>query len=117
MQLTMTMMDRIRITDLFPKEDDMLTRQICRDIGEKVVIEQAEMKQIEMKQIPMPDRSPGWTWNRKKAKNKKILFARAEGQFLKARVKDMNEKKKVKDEQLDLFLKIQDAKLKDKKGK
>ena len=116
MQLTMTTLDRIRVTDLFPKEDDMQTRMLCRDIGEKIMIDQADVKKIDMKRTKMPDGSLGWVWNEKKAENKKVLFTRAEGQFLKQRVDELNEKKKVKDEQLDLFVKIQEAKLKDKKS-
>ncbi len=115
MQLTLTVIERIRITDLFPDEEDIQTRVIARDVADKVEIGQDEMKAIEMKPAQMPDRTMGWTWNQKKAKNKKILFTRAEGQFLKKQVQERDASKKVKDEQLDVCLKIQEAKLNDKK--
>lgn len=117
MQLTLTVGERVRITDLFPEQEDMITRGICRDIGEKVEIDQAEMKEIKMVPARMPDGTMGWTWDQRKGKNKTINFTRVEGQFLKRRVKEMDEGKKIKDEQLDVYRKVEDAKLKDEKGK
>lgn len=117
MQLTLEVLERIRLTDLFPEQEDMMTRGICRDIGEKIEVGQAEMKEIKMAPRRMPDGKMGWTWDQRKAKKKTINFTRVEGQFLKRRVKEMDEKKKVEDGQLDVYRKIEDAKLKDKKEK
>lgn len=115
MQLTLTVVDRIRITDLFPAEDSMQTRGITRDIMDKTEIGQEEAKAIGMQATRMPDGKMGWRMDEKKAKDKKVIFTRVEAKFLKERVKEMDEKKKIKDEHYDVCLKIQEGKLNDKK--
>ncbi len=115
MQLTLAVVDRMRMSDLYPQETDMTERAVTRDIMEKVDISQAEMKKLGMKAAKMPDGKMGWAWDVRKDTKIKVNFTRAEGQFLKRRVEEMHEKKKIKDEHYDVCVKIREAKLKDEK--
>ncbi len=116
MQLTLTVMDRMRMSDLYPQETDMTERAVTRDIMEKVELDQAEVKKVGMKSARMPDGKMGWAWDVRKDTKLKVNFTRAEGQFLKRRVEDLHEKKKIKDEMYDVCVKIREAKLKDEKS-
>lgn len=102
--MKLTIKDRIVLSGLYPKEGDMLTQILIREIGEKTRIGSEEAKEIELKTSAV-----GVTWNVSKATEKEIEFTNSELRLLKERVSKLDKEKKITQEMLDLCVKIQDA--------
>jgi len=86
--------DRLMIAQLLPKEGNLITQRLIRDIGQKTELSQDEMKQVGMG----PAEGGGIKWDEKKEKEfgqKNIKFTELEMGFLKDQVKKLDEKQKI----------------------
>lgn len=101
--------DRLMIANaLLPKEGNIITLTLARDIQKKVEFPQAEIKKIGMKtEIDPETKKAGLVWDEKGKKNE-FKFTNAECEFLKTQVKDLDNRKKITPGMLSLCLMIRD---------
>lgn len=100
--------ERLDIRGLYPRESDIITQTLVKDIDKKVMLTQNEQKKIEFK---LEDKM--FKWNQKKAKMAciNVEFSDAEINFLKEQAERMNKEKKITQENLDLIIKIKNIEL------
>lgn len=86
--------DRLMIQQILPREGNLVTHRLIRDITAKTELSQADMDSVGMKPLP----TGGVTWDDKLEKflgQKTFKFTDAEIGFLKDQVKKLNEKEKI----------------------
>lgn len=86
--------DRLMIAQILPREGNLITQRLIRDIGQKTELTQTEMDAVKMKPVP----SGGVTWDDKLEKflgQKMFKFTDTEMGFLKDQVKKLDETKKI----------------------
>jgi len=86
--------DRLMIAQLLPREGNLITQRLIRDIGQKTELSQEEMDAVKMKSLP----TGGVQWDDKLEKflgQKIIKFTDSEIGFLKDQVKKLDEQKKI----------------------
>jgi len=105
--MKLTLKDRISLSSLYPQKGSMVDQIMVRDIAEKVKITQKEVKAYDIKSVQRGTIS-STTWNPKKAKGKDIEFTPAELEFLRKRVEELDNKKEITVELVDLCLKLKE---------
>lgn len=99
--------DRLMIQQILPREGNLITHRLIRDITAKTELSQADMDGVKMKPLP----TGGVTWDDKLEKflgQKTLKFTDAEIGFLKDQVKKLNEKEKITRDQSLLCERIHD---------
>jgi len=110
MKITVT--ERISIISLCPKEADILTQTLVRDLLKKVELSQAEIKKINLR--PREDGN-GVRWDEpNEVPLKNVTFSELELSLLKGQVVKLDKEKKVSQNLLSLCLKITDEKIQTK---
>lgn len=99
--------DRLIFRALFPREGDILSQTLIKDIGVKINIDQKELNKISFKRRPD---GRGFEWDEKKAKIIDVDFTKAELSVLKAQVDKLDKEKKITHEILDICVKVKNAK-------
>jgi hypothetical protein len=104
--MKLTVKERIVLAQLYPRESNLLTQTLIRDVSRKVQMDQAELKEIDFKSS-----STGFVWDGEKAKgkDKEIEFSEAELNMLKDQVERLDKEKKISQDLLDLCLKIKNG--------
>jgi hypothetical protein len=110
--MKLTIKDRVVMPSLYPKESNIVNQILVKDIKEKVELTQPELKEIDFK--PM---GTHYSWDMKKAKDKKVDFTEAELDLLKNEIDKLDKEKKITQDILPLCLKIREVKEKPKEGK
>ncbi len=105
-RLKMTLSERLLFPQIYPEKTNVLSAVLRRDIAEKVQLTQNQMELLGVK-----IETNRTTWNTKKDKTTTVGFTVAEMKFLKTRVDDMDKKEEIRDNLLDVILKIQDVNL------
>lgn len=108
--------DRLMISQILPREGNLVAQRIMRDIGQKTELTQEEMDSVKMKPLP----SGGVTWDDKLEKflgQKTIKFTDAEIGFLKDQVKKLDETQKVSRDTFLLCDRIHNLKTSEEKEK
>lgn len=113
MKLKFTVLERLSFNILFPKDDDMVTLRLSRDIKDKIDLSKEEMEKINFK-VVKSEQGNSYTWDDSLAdkigSKYWIDFTEAEVRFLKERVNKLNDAKKIPDSSLTLCEKIIDSK-------
>lgn len=102
--MVLSVKERFLMGVLYPRESDLVTQILVKDIKSKAEISQKEMKMIDFKQV-----STGFQWDVKKAKDKNVDFTEAEVNLLKEQVERLDKEKKITTELVDLCLKIKET--------
>jgi len=102
--MKLTIKERVTIVALYPRESDLITQVLVKDLKEKIKLSQEEIKEIELKKEGM-----GYVWNTQKAKNKDIDFTKMEIIFLKEQVDRLDKEKKISLDLIDICLKIREG--------
>ena len=101
--MALNIQERLVFNELLPASGDLLQQSLVKDLLEKVFITPEEAKKVNMKTednvITWEDRSY----------QKKVAFTPFELKFLKQRVKILDSEKKVTQNNLSLFKKIEEA--------
>jgi len=95
--------DRLLLAGLLPKEGNIITLILARDIKQKVEISQDEFKKYDFKTID----NGSVRWQEPK-KGFKITFTGAEMELLRTQVDSLDNTEKITDELLTLCLKIRE---------
>ena len=105
-----TVQDRMVISALYPRQSDILNQLIVKDIESKVRLTKSELKDIDFSSAPD---GRGFVWNTDKGKEMEIdvEFTKAELAFLKSRIQELDKKKAITQNILDLIIKIRDVKI------
>lgn len=103
--MRLTVKDRLKISDILPREANIMTQSVVREIIAKVTITQDEQKVYGMASTPN-----GWSWDSTKAQDKDVEFSAVELGVLKAGVEKIDKENQVTLDLLDLCIKIRDAK-------
>lgn len=101
--MNLTVKDRIVMSQLYPKQGNLISQVLVRDINKKIMLEQDEIKDIDF-QVREDGRS--YIWNEKKAKDKDVDFTEAEIDLLKKEVENLDKDNKITQDVLDVCLKI-----------
>ena len=109
MKLTLGVLDRLRISELFPAKGSISDQMLARDILKKTEIETEESEEIGLKHTSISATAGRWEFDGDKAKDKEIEFTGAQMNFLKARVTDMDNRKEDQGYMLNLCVMIRDA--------
>lgn len=111
MKLKITVLERMSMNIFFPKDSDMITLRLARDIKNKLELTEEEIETIEFR-IDGSDQSRSYKWN---AALTDIVddkfdgkFSETEIRFLKGKVKEFDETKKIPDSLLELCERISD---------
>lgn len=104
--MKLSIKERILVSELFPKESNILTQTIIKEVAKKVEITKDEQEAIGMKSTPA-----GYQWSADKAKDsdKDVEFSKIELSILKEQVNALDAQKKVTQELLSLCIKIKEA--------
>lgn len=97
--------DRINIAGFFPREMDLISGRIMKDIKKKVEISQEEIKESGLESI-----SGGYRWKPEYTKEVDVTFTNLELKFLQERISEMSKTKKIPLELIDLALRIDEEK-------
>ena len=97
----LTIKDRFAIISLLPKENDIITMVMVRDIEIRMSLTQTEKKKHNFRQTE----SGGWKWDFPK-KSKSFTFSNAEIELLKARIDVLDRQKKITADLLDTCILI-----------
>lgn len=99
--MKLSVKERILISKLYPREGNLMTQTLVKDIIKKVELKQDYLKKIDFKSSPQ-----GFTWDSKKAKDINFDFTDSEVNLLKNEVDKLDKGNKITQEILDLCLKI-----------
>ena len=100
-KMKLSVKDRVLMSNqLLPKEGDIVTLTIAKDVQDKIRISQDEMKRSGMKANP----AGGLQWD--KDFKKVIEFTNAELELLRKQIGELDTKKKITPEILDVCLMI-----------
>ncbi|MCK9626543.1 MAG: hypothetical protein M0R23_08830 [Bacteroidales bacterium] len=99
-----TIKDRLAISSLLPREGDMVTLILARDIKKKVDLTQELMKEVNFRA-----EGNNFIWNEEK-EPADIIFTEAEINLLKKKIQELEKSKKLLLENLDLYKKINEWK-------
>jgi len=105
--MKLTVRDRLIFSKLFPRESDIITQCLVRDINKKVELSQAEIGRIGLKP---QENGPGLKWDDKVQINEEIAFTNAELTFLQGQTNRLDKEKKIDLALLDVCLKIKEEK-------
>ena len=103
--MKLTIKDRLLINELYPKESNLISQILVKDINEKVNITQNDIDKYNIK----PEKN-GLTWNVKKDKGIEVGFTDKEIEFLKKQVERLDAESKITQSNIDLCLKIKEYK-------
>ncbi len=101
----LSILERLGFSALMPKQGNIITQVMCRDIEGKVRFTQAEIKKSGMK----PTDKGGIRWDTK-AKDVGIVFTNAEITLLREQVDKLDQDNKITPDNLSLCLKIRERK-------
>jgi hypothetical protein len=110
--MRLSIADRICFEAVLPDKGNMAQQLMVRDIRGRTSISPVERKRIKLQTVAVPGMEPGQVhmkWDEKKAKLMDPQFTGAELDMLKQQVKALDEAGEVKDNILDLCMKIRDA--------
>jgi len=99
--MNLTIKDRLVLAVLYPKESDLVTQVLVRDIRNKVQLTQEEIKTTDFQVV-----GGGYKWNQDIKSDKDYEFTDAEIALLKEGVKNLDKEKKITAENLDICEKI-----------
>jgi hypothetical protein len=102
--IALTVKDRLLITQLYPKESNLVEQTIVRDISRKIEISQKEQEEIGLKSVQQ-----GFTWDQEKEKVEQVELSDIELSLLRDRVNALDAEKKITQQMLELCLKIKNA--------
>ena len=102
--IALTVKDRLLITQLYPKESNLVEQTIVRDISRKIEISQKEQEEIGLKAVQQ-----GFTWDQEKEKVEQVELSDIELSLLKDRVNALDSEKKITQQILELCLKIKNV--------
>lgn len=105
--LDMTVKDRITVLSIFPRETNLVEQTYIRDISDKVVITQEEIKAVEFQ---YDDELKTYKWNAEKDKPKKIKFTDVERDFILDIIRKLDQEKKITIDIYQLYEKFNEAK-------
>lgn len=91
--------DRIAVRGVLPKEGDILTMTLARDIGSKVELKQADFKKFKIEVLE----GGRLKWDVQK-KGVSFTFTRAEIELLKSRITELDKQKKISGDLLDFCI-------------
>jgi len=114
MKIVLSFKERFVIGSFLPKQSDIVTMIIAKDIIEKVETTQEENKLAGVK--PNPQGGVSWDVEQAKAIDKEIDFTNPEIELLQTQIKLRDTKKEITQELLGLVIKLRDMKP-DKKKK
>ncbi len=100
--MELTVKDRLIILQLLPQRTSLASQVIAKHIVEKVRIKEGEKEGIEWK-----EESGRAAWNEEKAKKKTVKFSSTEIDFLRAQIKEWDEKKSIPMDFVETMLAIQ----------
>jgi len=110
--MKLTTIDRLAFAVLYPKESNLITQVLIKDIDDKVKLTQKEIKDIGLK-----IENGNYTWNKDKEKPLVINFTDQELDLLIDRVNSLDKENKISLNLVDICLKIKDEKENAKKDK
>ena len=100
--MELSLLERIQIQNVLPKEGDILTLRLTQDILKKVEISAQEIEKFEI-----VGNGQTITWNDKGTKSKKeVIFTQAEIQLVKTKVAKLDSEKKLTFQMLSLHEKF-----------
>jgi hypothetical protein len=102
--IALTVKDRLLVTQLYPKESNLVEQTIVRDISRKIEISQKEQEEIGLKAVQQ-----GFTWDQEKELVKQIELSDIELSLLRDRVNALDSEKKITQQILELCLKIKNV--------
>ena len=100
--MKLTVKDRIVMAGLYPKESNIISQVMIRDIDQK-----ARMTQEDIEKFGIMNDNGLIKWNGK-AKDIEVEFSQAEIKFLQEQVERLDRENKINQDILDLCLKIKD---------
>ena len=102
--MKLSIKDRLVFKLLYPQEGNLITQTLVRDISEKIKITQEEMKNLKLE-------SSGdmVKWDETNDKGLEVEFTQLEINLLRDRVKELDSKNKITQENLDLCVKIKES--------
>lgn len=100
--------ERLAIAGLYPKEGNIITQTLVRDIQKKVTLTQAEIKKYNFRQL-----QDKFVWD-EKGKGKDIEFTEAEVSMLKGEIDKLDKENKITQDILNVCLKIKNYEPKEK---
>ncbi len=99
--MKLTIKDRMLISQLYPKEGNLISQILVKDISKKVKITQEDIDKYEIKS----DKG-SINWNLKKEKEIEVDFTDKEIELLKEQVEKLDKENKITQDNLELCLKI-----------
>lgn len=103
--MKLTIKNRMLINELYPKESNLISQILVKDINEKINITQKDIKKYEIK-----SNQNSLTWNTEKDKGLEVDFTDKEIELLKEQVEKLDKENKITQDNLDLCLKIREYK-------
>jgi len=111
-EMKLSVKERLTFASLYPQQGTLLEQLIVKDISEKVRIDTKEADKIGLK-----NQGNTLKWENKAAKEKEVEFTDAEVDFLANQITRLDRDRKISQNNLDLCIKIKDAKAKVKADK
>jgi len=111
--MKLSIKDRIHIPSLFPKAGDMVTLRIIEDLMGKTKLSQEEMDAVGFKASAGQDGMISYNWD--KEADIEVELTSAELTFLQGRIKELDTKKEIPREMFDLYQRISEVTLVEKK--
>ncbi len=96
----LTIKDRFALLGILPKQGDIITMMMVRDIEIKVVITQAEKEKHNFRKR---EGGGGWQWDLPK-KRRTFTFSIAEMELVRTQIADLDRQKKVSADILDFCI-------------
>lgn len=97
--INLNVKERLLMATILPKESDIKTMTICKDISAKT-----DLTQTEFEEIGFNNEGGGYSWS--KNIDKTIDFTEAEIQVVKVALKKLDEEKKITRDALDIYYKF-----------
>lgn len=96
---SLTIKDRFALAGILPKEGDIISMMLIRDLETKVAMSAAEREKHNFRKIS----NGGWTWDNAE-KRKKFEFSIPEMELIRSQIKELDSQKKIGMDMLDFCI-------------
>src|SRR4030042_2235 len=104
--MKLSVLERILLLGLLPKEGNILTVRLIRTLREKIEFKEEEIKLFEIKTVSSTTGDALITWNKKAETEVEIDITTLEKTIIVEQLKDVNDKKKLTPDHISLYEKF-----------
>lgn len=105
-KISLNINERLNLSEFIPQKGNYIEITLIKDIKEKIVFSQEEIKEYELKGTDLGGGRINWKWNKTKDLGKEIMFTNLELKMIQDGIKKADKEKTLNEGQMSLYEKF-----------